>query len=58
MTELGKKIEEHLFGDITTNELSEIALIIKKEAFGSTITFSPKVFNNNVPRLLRVLHFC
>ena len=44
MTELGKKIENHLFGEITTDELSEKAFIIKKKTFGSTITFSPKVF--------------
>ena len=44
MTELGKKIENHLFGDITTDELSEKAFIIKKETFGTAITFSPKVF--------------
>ena len=44
MTELGKKIENHLFGDISTDELSEKAFIIKKETFGTEITFSPKVF--------------
>jgi len=44
MTELGKKIENHLFGEISTDELSEKAYIIKKETFGTTITFSPKVF--------------
>jgi len=44
MTELGKKIENHLFGDISTDELSEKAFIIKKETFGTAITFSPKVF--------------
>ena len=44
MSELSKNIENHLFGGITTAELSEKAYIIKKEAFGSTITFSPKVF--------------
>ena len=44
MTELAKKIENHLFGDITTDELSEKAFIIKKETFGTEITFSPKVF--------------
>jgi len=44
MTELGKKIDNHLFGDISTDELSEKAFIIKKETFGTAITFSPKVF--------------
>lgn len=44
MTELAKKIENHLFGDISTDELSEKAFIIKKETFGTAITFSPKVF--------------
>jgi len=44
MTELGKNIESHLFGEITTDELTQKAYIIKKETFGSTITFSPKVF--------------
>ena len=44
MNELGKKIENYLFGEISTDELSEKAFIIKKETFGSTITFSPKVF--------------
>ncbi len=44
MTELVKKIENHLFGDISTDELSEKAFIIKKKTFGTAITFSPKVF--------------
>ncbi len=44
MTELGKNIENHLFGEISTDELSEKAYLIKKTIFGTTITFSPKVF--------------
>ncbi len=44
MTELAKKIETFLFGDITTDELSKKAFIIKNEIFGTNITFSPKVF--------------
>ena len=44
MTELSKKIENHLFGEIRTDELSQKAFIIKKDTFGATITFSPKVF--------------
>ena len=44
MAELSKNIEDHLFGDITTNELTENAYSIKKQEFGTNITFSPKVF--------------
>ena len=51
MSELSKNIENHLFGGITTAELSEKAYIIKKEAFGSTIhTFndSKLIFDNTL----------
>ena len=44
MAELSKNIADHLFGDITTNELTENAYSIKKQEFGTNITFSPKVF--------------
>ena len=44
MAELSKNIEECLFGDISTKELTEKAYSIKKQEFGSDITFSPKVF--------------
>ena len=44
MAELSKNIADHLFGDITTNELTENAYSIKKQEFGANITFSPKVF--------------
>ena len=44
MAELSKKIADHLFGDITTNELTENAYSIKKQEFGTNISFSPKVF--------------
>jgi len=44
MAELSKNIADHLFGDITTNELTENAYSIKKQEFGTNISFSPKVF--------------
>ena len=44
MAELSKNIANHLFGDITTNELTENAYSIKKQEFGTNISFSPKVF--------------
>ncbi len=44
MAELNKNIANHLFGDITTNELTENAYSIKKQEFGTNISFSPKVF--------------
>ena len=44
MIELSKNIADHLFGDITTNELTENAYSIKKQEFGTNISFSPKVF--------------
>ena len=44
MAELSKNIEECLFGDISTKELTQKAYSIKKQEFGSDITFSPKVF--------------
>ena len=44
MSELSKNIADHLFGDITTNELTENAYSIKKQEFGTNISFSPKVF--------------
>ena len=44
MVELSKNIADHLFGDITTNELTENAYSIKKQEFGTNISFSPKVF--------------
>ena len=44
MAELSKNIANHLFGDITTDELTENAYSIKKQEFGTNISFSPKVF--------------
>jgi len=45
MAELSKNIEECLFGEISTKELTEKAYSIKKQEFGSDITFSPKKYS-------------
>ena len=44
MTELTRNIHNSIFGEIPTNELLSIAFEKKKNYFGNTITYSPKVF--------------
>ena len=44
MSILDKKIENYIFGDISTNELLSLAFEKKLKHFGSFITYSPKVF--------------
>ncbi len=41
---LKQNIEDYLFGDTPTSELSSIAFDIKIKNFGNKITYSPKVF--------------
>tara|TARA_Y200000002_G_scaffold195176_1_gene161279 strand:+ start:4288 stop:5403 length:1116 start_codon:yes stop_codon:yes gene_type:complete len=44
MTELTRNVENSIFGAISTSELISIAFEKKKNHFGNTITYSPKVF--------------
>ena len=44
MSNLDKKIENYIFGNIPTSELLDKAYDIKVQNFGKTITYSPKVF--------------
>jgi FO synthase len=44
MTELTRNIHSSIFGEIPTSELLSIAFEKKKNYFGNTITYSPKVF--------------
>ena len=44
MSTLYKKIENYIFGEISTHELLDTAFTKKQEYFGKDITYSPKVF--------------
>ena len=44
MSTLHKKIENYIFGEISTHELLDTAFTKKQEYFGKDITYSPKVF--------------
>ena len=44
MSSLDKKIEEYIFGGISTYELLDSAFNKKLDYFGKDITYSPKVF--------------
>ena len=44
MTELTRNIHNSIFGETPTNELLSMAFEKKKNYFGNTITYSPKVF--------------
>ena len=44
MTELTRKINDSIFGAVSTEELLANAFEKKKNYFGDNITYSPKVF--------------